>query len=112
MVEPEDARIQTTIDLSKDCFNKAVSNFPYKVESIEIPYEGTTLPGYFYHAIKENNNKQSDNNSSNNNRANIEKNRGDNETTTYPTLLVHGGFDSTLEELYSSAAASRIRKRI
>ena len=73
LVEPEDPRIQTTIDLSKDCFSKAVSTFPFKVESIEIPYDGTTLPGYFYHAIKENTNKKTDNNSSNNNLANIEK---------------------------------------
>jgi pimeloyl-ACP methyl ester carboxylesterase len=110
LVEPEDSRIQTTIDLSKDCFSKAVSTFPFKVESIEIPYEGTILPGYFYHAIKENTNKQSDNNNSNNNMANIEKNRDHSETTTYPTLLVHGGFDSTLEELYSSAAAPALER--
>ncbi len=53
LVEPTDPRSQTTIDLSKDCFRKAASTFPFVVVPIEIPYEGTFLPGYFYHATKE-----------------------------------------------------------
>ena len=58
LVEPEDPRIQNTIDLSKDCFRKQYPLFHLKLSLIEIPYEGTTLPGYFYHAIKENNNQK------------------------------------------------------
>ena len=29
-----------------------------------------------------------------------------------PTLIAHGGFDSTLEELYASAAADEYKKKI
>ncbi|HEY6535133.1 MAG TPA: alpha/beta hydrolase [Candidatus Nitrosocosmicus sp.] len=111
LVEPEDPRIQNTIDLSKECFRKAVPLFPFVVDCIEIPYKETTLPGYFYHAPKEHinhKNKQYDNKNDNE-----KKGINYNETTTVddpPTLIVHGGFDSTLEELYSSAAAPALER--
>ncbi len=114
LIEPDDPRIQTTIDLSKDCFRKAVPLFPFVVDPLEIPYEGTILPGYFYHAPKEHiNHKNKQYDSKNDNQENDEEKVMDsNETTigTYPTLLVHGGFDSTLEELYSSAAAPALER--
>jgi len=91
LVEPEDPRIQTTIDLSKDCFRKAVITFPFMVEPVEIHYEGTTLPGYFYHATKENINYKSNQYGKTNNQENTEKKTNYNEITSsaYPTLLVH-----------------------
>jgi len=46
----------------------------FPCEAVEIPYEGTTLPGYFY--------------------------RVDDSDTPRPTLIITGGFDSILEELY------------
>jgi hypothetical protein len=48
-MDPEDPRIQTTWGNSKECFRKAAELFSpqVKVEPIEIPYEQTTLPGYF-----------------------------------------------------------------
>ena len=55
---------------------------------MEIPYERTTLPGYFYR-VNENN---------------------DSSRAIRPTLIVHGGFDSTLEELYTSAAAPALER--
>jgi pimeloyl-ACP methyl ester carboxylesterase len=113
LVEPEDPRVQTTIDLSKDCFRKAVSTFPFIVEPIEIPYEGTILPGYFYHAPKENINNKNKQHDSNNNQESDGKKSNYNEAAAsdaYPTLLVHGGFDSTLEELYSFAAAPALER--
>lgn len=55
---------------------------------VEIPYEQTTLPGYFY--------------SSSNNTMSSKPKR--------PTLIAHGGFDSTLEELYTSAAAPALER--
>jgi hypothetical protein len=112
LVEPEDPRIQTTIDLSKDCFSKAVSTFPIKVESIEIPYEETTLPGYFYHTKKENiNDKNTQScNDNNNKQENKEEKSNHNKVIAYPTLIAHGGFDSTLEELYSFAAAAALER--
>ena len=41
---------------------------------------------------------------------NSRKNLDNNEGTLYPTLIAHGGFDSTLEELYSLAAAPAIER--
>jgi pimeloyl-ACP methyl ester carboxylesterase len=85
LIEPEDPRVQTTWSNSKECFGKAARLFSPSFEPIEIPYEGTMLPGYFY--------RTNDHNSV----------RG--ARTSRPTIIVHGGFDSTLEELYASAAA-------
>jgi pimeloyl-ACP methyl ester carboxylesterase len=118
LVEPEDPRIQDTIDLSKGCFREAISTFPNKVEPIEIPYEGTTLPGYFFHVKKEDNNgkdKQYCKNIKENNREDNKLEKGNHDMDNkdypvYPTLVVHGGFDSTLEELYSFAAAPALER--
>ena len=88
LIDPIDPRIQTTWRKSKECFSKAATLFSLPVEPIEIPYEGTTtLPGYFYHV---------DNDS--------------NRNTPRPTLIAPGGFDSTLEELYTSAAAPALER--
>lgn len=118
LVEPTDPRSQTTIDLSKDCFRKAASTFPFVVVPIEIPYEGTFLPGYFYHAVKKHlndNERQPGENSYTNNREESDGEKGNHQRSiTYnsvnPTLMVHGGFDSTLEELYSFAAAPALER--
>ncbi len=77
--------------------------FPFYIESIEIPYkEGVTLPGYFYHYSKKD---SFYNNGDRNTRGKeIEK------KLSGPTLIAHGGFDSTLEELYSSAAAPALER--
>jgi len=107
LIDPEDSRIQTTWENSKECFAKAINLFPYDVEQIEIPYEETTLPGHFYHyksKEEEKNNNKNDNVEKDNN-SSISKLSSCNSSSSYPTLIVHGGFDSTLEELYSSAAA-------
>lgn len=91
LISPEDPRIQTTWGSSKECFNNAGKLFSPPIESIEIPYEGTTLPGHFYR-LNENCN---------------------NDTATpppRPTLIAHGGFDSTLEELYTFAAAPALER--
>ncbi len=63
------------------------------------PYEGTTLPGYFYHAcvVDGGNSDRVENNASN-------------ASSLKPILIVHGGFDSTLEELYTSAAAPALER--
>ena len=87
LIDPTDPRIQTTWEKSKECFSKAATLFSPPFEPIEIQYEGTTLPGYFYRV---------DNN--------------DDRDAPRPTLIAHGGFDSTLEELYSSAAAPALER--
>jgi hypothetical protein len=59
--------------------------FSPPIESAEIPYEGATLPGYFNHV-------------------------DDNNNIIGSTLIAHGGFDSTLEEPYKSAAAPALER--
>ena len=54
------------------------------VEQVLIPYEGTFLPGYYY--------------------------RPDASHQPRPTLMVHGGYDSTGEELYFLIAAAAIQR--
>ena len=81
--DPRDPRI---IDLSRKaraCFERALCLSPLPVERMVIPYEGTTLPGYFYPAAETG-----------------EK---------APTLIVHTGYDGTQEELRTIAMAASNR---
>jgi pimeloyl-ACP methyl ester carboxylesterase len=87
LVNPNDSRIQSIWGKSKECFSKAAALFSPPFEPLEIPFEGTTLPGYFYRVNKDSRN-----------------------TSSRPTLIAHGGFDSTLEELYTSAAAPALER--
>jgi hypothetical protein len=99
IMDPEDPRIQTTWGSSKECFAKAAGLFSPQFESIEIPYEGTTLPGYFYRPPEDGMKSSEKDNS-----------KSTNASGPRPTLIVHGGFDSTLEELYASAAAPALER--
>lgn len=45
---PNDSRILDTWQDSVDTFQKAARLFTHNFKEIEIPYEGTTIPGYFY----------------------------------------------------------------
>lgn len=83
-VDPTDPRIRTTWESSVECFGRAAGLFSPRFEAVEIPYEGTTLPGYFY--------------------------RVDESGASRLTLILHGGFDSTLEELYFFGAAAALRR--
>jgi pimeloyl-ACP methyl ester carboxylesterase len=69
-----DARAMPTYEKSVTSFRQAMQLGPLPCEQLKIPYEGTTLPGYFYSV--------------------------DRSSDPRPTLLVHGGFDSTGEEQY------------
>src|SRR5918911_3181676 len=87
LVDPTDPRIQITWEKSKECYRKAATLFSPPFEPIEIPYEGTVLPGYFHRV----------------------ENDGHGNGPR-PTLIAHGGFDSTLEELYTAAAAPALER--
>lgn len=105
LIDPQDPRIQITWGNSKECFSKAAKLFPFTVESIDIPYEqGITLPGYFYHNSKK---SVSDNNTDGDMK---NKETETKKKSSRPTIIVHGGFDSTLEELYSAAAAPALER--
>ncbi len=69
----EDPRRYTLWQSSRICFQRAMSLANPPVEVVEIPYQGTSLPGYFAHGIGEG---------------------------PRPTLLAMGGLDSACEELY------------
>lgn len=81
---PNDPRILDTWGKSRSTFRQAIKLMDTPVEEVEIPYEGTYLPGYFY--------------------------RLDESPIPRPTLLIHGGFDSTQEELYLEVVASALAR--
>lgn len=77
---PQDPRITATADASRECFRKAGALFRPAIEMVAIPYEETTLPGYFLHTGRTGGPR--------------------------PTILMHSGFDGTGEELYFTAAGA------
>ena len=81
---PHDPRILATWGNSRTTFRQAVKLMDTPVEEVLIPYEGTFLPAYYY--------------------------RPDDSYTPRPTLIVHGGYDSTGEELYFMIAAAAIQR--
>lgn len=72
-----DPRRRPTYDDSRASFRNAIELLETPAESFEIPYEGTTLPGYVF---LPSNTPSSDD--------------------PAPTLICLGGFDSVAEELY------------
>jgi len=80
---PSDPRIIEFSRTARGCFEEALALSALAVERIAIPYEGTTLPGYFY-------------------RSNAAGPR-------VPTLVVHTGYDGTQEELRATAMAATAR---
>jgi pimeloyl-ACP methyl ester carboxylesterase len=83
-VDPSDTRILETWRASRDTFASAAALLPHPAEPVEIPYEGTTLSGHLYLV--------------------------DDSPTPRPTVIFHGGIDSTLEELYCAGAAAAIER--
>jgi pimeloyl-ACP methyl ester carboxylesterase len=67
---------------SRDAFVTAAALFDFGFESIEIPYENTTLPGYLYTV----------------------------DGTQRPTVIYNSGYDSTLEESYFAIAAAALAR--
>ena len=113
LVEHDDPRFHTSIENSKEYFRNAISTFSFKVDSIEIPYEGTTLLGYYYYNEKQNTEYQNMGNMGDAHQPGMEERIGKFEvpnSNNYPTLIVHGGLDSLLEELYSYAADPAIER--
>ncbi|MGA9875018.1 MAG: alpha/beta fold hydrolase [Solirubrobacteraceae bacterium] len=69
---------------SRDTFGHAIELMPTPVETVTIPYEDTTLPGYLFLA--------------------------DDTGAARPTVIVTGGFDSPAEEAYFVVAAAALRR--
>jgi len=73
--DPTDPRQRSSYEKERTCFREAAKLFNPEIEIVNIPYEnGRTLPGYFIH--------------------------GGSKGEKRPTILVLGGGDSALEELY------------
>ena len=82
--DPSDPRILYEARESQKAYAEAARLTGPLWEAVEIPYEGTTLPGYFY--------------------------KVDNSGKPRPTLVFHGGYDSSIEELYYFAAAGAVKR--
>ncbi|MDE1177002.1 MAG: alpha/beta fold hydrolase [Edaphobacter sp.] len=82
--DPEDPRILSMARASQKAYSEAAKLTGPTWEPVEIPYEGTTLPGYFY--------------------------KVDDSGEPRPTLIFHGGYDSSLEELFYFGAAAAVRR--
>ena len=80
----KDPRILLEAKASQEAYARAAKLAGPSWEPIEIPYEGTTLPGYFY--------------------------KVDDSAKPRPTIIFHGGFDSSIEELFYFGAAAAIRR--
>src|ERR687889_1863594 len=76
---PVDPRLVEAFDNETEAFQKAAAFMTPPVEPVEIPFEGTTLPGYFCQV--------------------------DDSGKPRPTLIVTNGYDSTINELYLDFAA-------
>lgn len=74
-----DPRGRGTYEASVSCFRDAVALFSPPVTPVEIPFEGTTLNGYFY----------------------LPAGHG-----PHPLLIIHNGFDGAAEELHHGGAAA------
>ncbi|MEU7045745.1 alpha/beta fold hydrolase [Streptomyces varsoviensis] len=80
----DDPRILAAYDASVACFREAAALFTPPIELVEIPYEDTVLPGYFY--------------------------RPDDSGAVRPTLLMFNGFDGTAEEMHFGGAAAAVER--
>ena len=81
---PGDPRILSESRASQNAYAEAAKLAGPTWEPIEIPYEGTTLPGYFY--------------------------KPDNSGKPRPTLIFIGGYDSSVEELFYFGGAAAVRR--
>jgi len=81
---PNDPRILQTWEKSRDSFRKAIDLVSFTVEVVEIPYENTTLPGYFL--------------------------KPDSSDQPRKTLILQTGFDGTAEELYFSQGLAAVQR--
>jgi alpha-beta hydrolase superfamily lysophospholipase len=84
-VDPfDDPEVHELSHRSRDTFLGAMAQFDFAFESVSIPYEGTTLPGYLYLV--------------------------DDSGASRPTVIYNSGYDSTLEESYFAIAAAALAR--
>lgn len=81
---PIDPRFRDAFVRQREAFRGAAALFTPAGETIAIPYEGTTLPGYFL--------------------------TPDSSPGTRPTLILTDGYDGTVEELFVSGGAAALER--
>lgn len=79
---PVDSRLIQAYDRHVDTFAKGIQSLPIPPEAVSIPFESTTLPGYFYRA----------------------------HSSTGPTLIVNTGYDGTHQECFFAMAAPALKR--
>jgi len=82
---PVNPKLLEAYERHEDSFNKAVKLFETPVQVVQIPYEGTFLPGYFY--------------------------KFDNSLTPSPTIITGTGYDGTQQESYFSTVYGALKRR-
>jgi dienelactone hydrolase len=81
---PADPRIQTAYQKSIDWYKACCALYNPPILPVEIPYEGTTLPGYLH--------------------------RVDDSGRARPTLVIHSGFDGSAEEVHTDGARAAVER--
>jgi len=81
---PRDPRIASAYRKSVDCYRACAGLFNPPIEPVEIPYESTTLPGYF-HRVDDSGGKR-------------------------PLLIIHSGFDGSAEEVHVDGARAAVER--
>lgn len=81
---PKDPRIARAYRLSVDCYKHCAALYDPPIAPVEIPYEHTTLPGYFH--------------------------RPDRSNRKRPTLILHTGFDGSAEEMHVGGARAAVER--
>lgn len=82
--KPVDPRLRAAFGKSIDALHRGLGLRAHPVRQLRIPYEGTSLPGYFLPAEGR-------------------------ETETRPLVIVTNGYDATVVELYFSSAVALSR---
>jgi pimeloyl-ACP methyl ester carboxylesterase len=81
---PVDARLVAAFDREAEAFRKAAARMAPAAEAVEIPFEGTSLPGYFHGA--------------------------DDSGRPRPTLISTNGYDATVHESHFAHAIPAVRR--
>jgi dienelactone hydrolase len=82
---PHDPRITSAYQKSVECYRASAKLFDPPIEPVEIPYENTTLPGYFH--------------------------RVDRTDRKRPLLIIHSGFDGgTAQEVHDNGARAAVER--
>ena len=81
---PRDSRIAHAYKGAVGAYKACAGLFDPPIESVEIPYEGTTVPGYFH--------------------------RPDLAREPRPTVIMHSGFDGSAEEMHVFGARAAVER--